>query len=73
MKSIMRWSASASALEGRKGDCCGPAFALLRTANNSEESVVTPCSMRNRDASVKMATRVPGGMVFRYLSICWWT
>ena len=73
MKSIMRWFASVWASEGRRPEGCGPAFALLRTASNSEESVVTPCSMRKREAKVKIATRVPGGMAFRYFIICEWT
>ena len=70
MKSIMRWFASFSTSEGNSAEGCVPAFERLRTANNSEESVVTPSNIRNRDASVKIATRVPDGIVFRYLIIC---
>ena len=70
MKSTRLWLASDSADEGRRGEACGPALELLMLARRSDESVVTPCNMRNCDARVKMATRVPGGIVCRYLSIC---
>src|SRR4029077_483697 len=68
-KSTRLWAASLSTVEGRRAEGCGPAFTLLIAANSCDESVVIPCSIRNCDASVKMATRVPGGIVCKYLSI----
>ena len=69
MKSTRLWLASLSATEGRRGDWLGPALSLFRAARSSDESVVMPCSMINREASVNMATRVRGGIVRKYLSI----
>jgi hypothetical protein len=52
-------------------DCSG--LALATAAATAEASVVKPSIMRSREARVKTAIRVPGGMCFTYCIICWRT
>jgi hypothetical protein len=54
-------------------DCWGVPLPWLIAAWMAPASVVNPSIMRRREASVKTAMRVPGGIRFRYASICWRT
>ena len=57
---------------GFKREYCGlfSAVLALRALSRPEESAVTPLIMRNREPSVKMPMRIPGGAFCKNFSIC---